>query len=694
MWYLNCLRFGILVALALPLSVQAEEPPVERVVPVEVAGITVTPQVRAPSLRYRGEVNTELGARVQLFLRNTNAPAAGTNGTFFSNGVLFDGKEPQRLINDGDWAWHDTPSIWGEEETAVPPDTLVVWSFNTKTTRWGLGKQFNVEITDWQHIAKIQLPVMLTQPRIWLSAVTFLSSDGAAQPNQLVFHVANDSDKPMKLASVRLYLPESPDHWRLLRPQATALKLDCFPSNGTIPAGDKGGATVATQRLPLSYAVVEVMAEDNAGQPFSLWAHVRIKRESFDISGGWVEEGGLSPSPLTHEIFLKTLQRLHVNTAHIVTVPGYTDQTAPDGLYTRYPLKRFGRLDPVDLYQTDAMLPFVHAVEFLGEPQYEGGGTPRFPQAVLQALLPYAHTRLPTTVTLSDESTWRYYAGLSDYPDFDAYRVTAPAADDWAAYDRWEGRPVGWGAPLETIGDLCRSLREMSRPRPIACWSQGPHFNWSVRDGRKRTSPTADEIRLQAYHALSSRVTSLYWYNLSLPALVQFRDTLDEITRIGREIRMLEPFYLEGDAYRYRQVTRDQKLDWDLASLASPRGALLFALDLDYLPDRSDRVFAFRRRREATFRFELPLYLRHPADVFRVDADGIYDARYALTEQGIQIDDKQHKVAIYVVALSPDLRGQLESKRQALIAEEQALGFDPANRGRDFDALKNLLDSR
>jgi hypothetical protein len=70
-------------------------------------------------------------------------------------------------------------------------------------------------------------------------------------------------------------------------------------------------------------------------------------------------------------------------------------------------------------YDTEEMLPTIHAVEFIGEPQY-GGGRPVPPQEVWEMLAPYQSSRLPTSVTLSEERTWRYYAGLSDYPHDDA----------------------------------------------------------------------------------------------------------------------------------------------------------------------------------------------------------------------------------------------------------------------------------
>ncbi len=147
----------------------------------------------------------------------------------------------------------------------------------------------------------------------------------------------------------------------------------------------------------------------------SLWEHLRIKTESFDISGGWIGDH------LKHEAYLQLLTRLHVNTGQIQDVAGYTDN--PE-LYSRYPMKLFNRMWPVEQWDKDAWLPRVHAVEFLGEPQY-GGGRPVAPQEVFDQLLPYRTSRLATSVTNSEERIWRYYAGLSDYPHFDAYRVVA-----------------------------------------------------------------------------------------------------------------------------------------------------------------------------------------------------------------------------------------------------------------------------
>jgi hypothetical protein len=649
--------------------------------PLEPLGVTVTPHVRAESMRYRREPTPERGARVQLFLR------AGETVTLAP--PRFGGQAAEARLADRSWAWHDTPAIWNDAERAVPAGALVVWHFNQ--TEWTPGETLAVEGAT----AAVSPPLKfdLAAPTAWLSAVTFLGPTNSVQPVECFGYVVNESGADLRPAAVRLWLPESNPNFRHLRPRPWSQSLSTLPADGWIPPGDKGGFRLKTGPLPLTYAALEVKVLDRAGQNRTLWAHLRIKRECFDISAGWVTGDVNGRNPITFEPYLKTLRRLHVNTAHLADTPGYTDSTGPDGLYTRYPLKYFHKLEPFHHYDTDALLPRIHAVEFLGEPQY-GGGRPVPPMEVFTNLLPYAATRLPTTVTHSEERVWRAYAGLSDYAHYDAYRVSAPAADAWRRYDRWDGVRIAWGAPLETIGDMCRSLRELYRPAPVAYWSQGPHYDWGVYGGRRRTSPTPDELRLQAYHALATRITSLYWFNLSLRSLVKWRDTLDELNRVGREIRLLEEFYLTGDAYRFRQTRRDGRLDWDLASLVAPRGALLFALDLDYFPHPTERVFTFRTPRDATFAFDLPPWLRAPADVFRVDADGVHETRWTATASGVEIRDTQNRVAIYVATPERELRHELQRRARDLVAFEESFGFDPARNDADFATLRAFLDAK
>ena len=646
-------------------------------------GVHGVPHLQSTEMQYRKKADFSLGARVEVYLRNTSTEMVVIPA---SADIRLRGRTPEELLKADEWAWHDLPSAWGGEPLRLPPGALTVWSWNGKRAEWGTNTQAELAVGLPGMGQADRMQVRIDNPDVWLSAVTFLGTGTNAQPDSVLFHLVNRTAGPLRLEACRLWLPENNATWRALIPQPwLSNRLDRFPTGGLIPAKHRGGARVVTGPLPLTYAALEVRLSDAGGKPITVWTHQRIKREVFDISGGWVASKLGSSNTLHSEPYLKTLSRMHINAGMHEHVPGYSDTP----LFEKYPLKYMNRLQPVARYDTESMLPRIHAVEFLGEPQY-GGGKPVSPQDCWKAFAPYAPTRLPTSVTHSEERVWRFYAGISDYPHYDAYRVTAPSPDAWGQYDRWGGQRIRWGAPLETIGDMSRSLRELNRPRPVAYWSQGPHHDWRGYGGRKRGSPTPDELRLQAYHALASRITSLYWFNPSLHSLVAFPDLIEPMTRVGREIRMLEEYWLEGDATSHERVLRDGQSDWDLDVVAGPRGALLFALDLAYALDPEERVFKFGPPREATFRFPLPAYLSAPAELFRVDADGVTQVQHTVSGGFVEIRDRVSRAAIYGVAAKTGERARIETRRQVLIARENAIGFDPAGKPADLAVLQGM----
>jgi len=647
--------------------------------PLELCGTTVIPHVQSTEMRYRREPDRSLGARVQLFLVNGSGSTLRITP---ETPVHMRGKTPDALLAAEEWAWHDFPSAWTNAPLELPPGALTVWSLNGKRALWGDGTTADIAINGGTNRFAI------AATKAWLSAVTFLGEATNPFPNSVIFHIANRTAAALRLEACRLWLPVENRSWRALRPQPWTTNFLAFPTDHIIPAGDNGGARVVTGPLPLTYTALEVRLTGADGEPVTLWAHLRIKREAFDISGGWVNSTVAGRSTLTLEPFLKTLRRMHINTGMHDAVPGYTDDEA---LYAKYPLKYMNRCQPFDRYDTESVLPRIHAVEFLGEPQY-GSGRPVPPMEVWRAFAPYQVTRLPTSITHSEERIWRDYAGLSDFPHYDAYRVTAPSPDAWSKYDRWGGQTIRWGSPLETIGDMTRSLRDLNRPAPVAYWSQGAHYDWGVYGGRKRTSPTPDELRAQAYQALAQRITSLYWFNFSLKSLLKFPDLIEPITRVDREIRLLEDFYLEGDAYHFERRTRDGKPDWDLAVVVGPRGAVCFALDLAYFPDPKEKVFKFGSPREFKMDFPLPAFSRPAAEALRVDADGIRAVDFTNTANGIRFTASCGPVNIFVASPRAGLADELKARRQSLVEFEDAFGFDPGRKAEDLERLRRLAN--
>ena len=656
------------------------------VISQEVVGIHVTPHQFSDQMQWRRPPSSELSAKTELFIKNS----ASSDMVFSSaQPPTFDGKSPSKLLSDSEWAWHDTPSTWGGRQVTLPPEALTVFTINGRSAAWGIGTNHQLSIgpTIAESAAKsvASMEFAIEEPVRWLSGVTFLSVDektnnsDSVRPNKIVVHVANNGERPMQILSVRLWLPKPGSNHHVFHAAREFGELDCFPSHGVIARKSKGGFTLKCEPLPLTYCVMEVRVKTQGGKTESLWAHLRIKREIFDISGGWVASQIDGRSSLAIDDYLSLLKRMHINTGQIQEVAGYTDNPYQ---YKKLPLKRFNRLWPLDRYDKDSMLPSIHAVEFLGEPQY-GGGRPVAPQEVWEKLAPYQASRLPTSLTLSEEHSWRYYAGLSDYPHYDAYRVSAPAADSWRAYDRWDGNRIRWGAPLETIGVMTRSLRDLSRPRPIAYWSQGAHDGWKGPRNPRRASPTADELRSQAWHGLANRITSLYWFNLSLRSLVAFADLIDPITQVNREIRMLDEIFLNGNAYEYRRADDG----WDLSSIAAADAVLMVANDLRYRADNAKREFVFTTR-DARFKFKLPDWLAEPLDVFRVDAGGTHDVAHVMSDGFVELHDRVHVAGIYLATTDSSLRTRIDLSHSALVELEESTSFDPAKNPSDLARLK------
>jgi len=91
-----------------------------------------------------------------------------------------------------------------------------------------------------------------------------------------------------------------------------------------------------------------------------------------------------------------------------------------------------------------------------------------------------------------------------------------------------------------------------------------------------------------------------------------------------------------------------------LSVCASGAGPL-FALDLNYKPDLEERIFKFEPSKEAEWTFELPAYLQQINDVFRIDADGIYDVNWNQIEGSVKISDQANQVMIYIVTYNSDV---------------------------------------
>lgn len=633
---------------------------------LRVVGLNRVGHSTEAEMRYLQPRGKDLSARYQLFIRNESGdplPSAANSSP------AINGKDAAQWHAEGRLSWYHFPAQDVTYPASIPSGSLMVWQFNGKDDGWLAPTGFSLRSRDLDTVLRDEV-----QP-VYITHAGFTGPESSIRPDRAAIHLFNDSPKEFLIEDLVLWQAPVDGAWQFLQAGVPLRPFSTAPSDGRLRAGGKAMIVLQSETFRIGYAALQVNLRDAGGERRELWAYLKVRKEAFDISAGWANDPIGGKPAFLNAGFLKALRSLYVNTAHYSGQPGYSDN---DSLYRALPLRYFGQLHPWKNFDRDSLLPRIHGIEFLGEPQY-GGGKPVDPQKVLTQLLPYAPSRIPTTLTHSEERIWRYYAGLSDFPHYDAYRVSAPSADEWSMYDRWKGRRIAWGAPLETIGSMTRSLKSLNRPASVAYWSQGPHEGWEVYGRRRRTSPTPSELRMQAYQALATGISSLYWFNLSYKSLALYPDLLEPMQRIGREVRLLESFYLTGTQWDYRRLTGGDGPAWDLSTFVSPKGVLLFALDLRYHADASTRTFVFAEDRRADLGFKVPEWVGKGWVLRKLDADGLkpIEMRQDATAH-ISFSDRVREAGIYILLPDGDAFDELARRWSELKGLESSWDFNPA----------------
>lgn len=644
---------------------------------LELIGVNKVDHTIESSLKYNEPHSKDLSSRYQFFvLNNTDKPIDSHQ---FRN-TLLNGKSPDQLHKNGMISWFQFPDQDNKFPNLFPPRALMVWQFNGKKNDWLSADGLRISNP------AIDTTIVSKQESIEIEYVAFTGKNENIHPDLATMHLFNHSTSSYRIIDVLFWQPLSNATWQILLPGKRILPLTSLPQDGIIEPGAKGIFQFKNDDFRLGQVAIQVRLEDQKGLEIHRWAYVKIKKEHFEISAGWANDPIQGKPALTNEYFLKTLKALYITTAHYNGQKGFTDNPS---LYSRYPLKYFGHIVPWQKFDTDTLLPRIHGIETLGEPQY-GGGKPVDPQDVSSALLPFAPSRIPTTLTHSEERIWRFYAGLSDYPHYDAYRVSAPSADEWTKYDRWKGKHIGWGSPLETIGTMTRSLKSLNRPLPVAYWSQGPHIGWEVYGGRKLTSPTPSELRSQAYHALSTGITSLYWFNLSYKSLITYPELLEPMQRIGREINLLGSFYIHGTQWTFETIGSESQPKCDYSMIVAPQGVVLFINDLDYSINTADKTFIFSKNNPVNPKFNVPKWVNKNWVLLELNNEGLKQIEYQISDSNkLSFNIIINEVGIYV--LVPENKAEeLKTKWKNIINAESKLDFDPIKNSMDRSKLISL----
>ena len=131
-------------------------------------------------------------------------------------------------------------------------------------------------------------------------AITFLGHGEDPRPHEMALHLQNDSDQTYTLSGLRLWTPSENASSHIFEP-TLRVGLDPLSSTDRILApGQIWSQKLEVGSLELGYAIVEAQfSSQGEDEVHSIMAKIRVRREMFDISGGWVssELDGKSTRP-------------------------------------------------------------------------------------------------------------------------------------------------------------------------------------------------------------------------------------------------------------------------------------------------------------------------------------------------------------------------------------------------------------
>lgn len=338
----------------------------------------------------------------------------------------------------------------------------------------------------------------------------------------------------------------------------------------------------------------------------------------------------------------------------------------------------------------------THLLAYLLQDEPDWRQEPAVPLYTLQRVHIWRQCAVPQPININLARSRRFgeFALLADIASYDAYRVGAPMPDE---------SPHPWGNRLELAAEYTSDLRTNSMPRPIWVWAQGVH-TWHERawvdNALGRAVPTPEEARVQLWFQLSRGAKGVMWFRTlpeaevrryytalaqkALPdmqqaqieelveqVVQQFRETLEEMTRLNRVMQSVRAFLLRSDVgYKgyVRTATEPDKLD--VLSLLSERATLVFVTNFAY--DMHPQGYRFREQKNVTVVARLPNWLK-AIDVFEVTPEGVKPVTWHLERGHVRLTWRTLDEQVALVVVSPDGQARqqiLQAFRQMLSAPD------------------------
>lgn len=570
--------------------------------------------------------------------------------------LVIDDEDADKLAGGESLHW------WDIVPKELPPDGVAALTIN------GTHRLFEGERTcrAWLHTEEGHALRIVLRPFVQSLRITCAIIDGASG---IVFIQNRDESMVFRLENV------------LLGSERVSVQY----LQRTVGPGETVMAKVITDRtLPVGTIVpIRVVATDRAGKRISTGGLVRVTPVHFPI-GTW--DGRVWQDADYRAELLRRGFDTAVFGAGGDQEPSEEEKRVFEQICPQTGLKAlvYAGFEQVQegFLKRNKNNPHILAYMLRDEPDWMD--QPAVPLLCLQKIQLWRQHGVPQPIYINLARSRRFgeFAPLADIPSYDAYRVGAPMPDE---------SPQPWGNRLELAAEYTSDLRLNSLPKPFWVWAQGTH-TWDervwVNEELGRAVPTPEETRVQLWFQLSRGAKGVMWFRTlpedevrkyytelaqkAMPSLEkakvdelveqivqQFRETLDEMTRLNRVLQAIRPFLLRcGVGYpgQVRTATEPDKLD--VMSLLGERVTLVFVTNFAY--DMHPKGYRFREQKNVTVVARLPNWLK-AIDVFAVTPEGVKPVTWHLEKGHVRLTWRavEEHVALAVVASDGQARQQI-----------------------------------
>lgn len=616
--------------------------------PAQPAAITVDavvyrPHVSSEQILEPTPARENLGGSYLVLLHNRS------ESTLRVSRLIIEGKDADQLAGGDQLHW------WDISPREIPPHHVAVLTVNGTHRLIDGGKPCHATLHTEEGVS-LRILMRPVEPSLLITYAYFEGASGS------VFIHNREEGAVYRLESVLLGSEKVSVHYlqRTVGPGETVLLK-----------------VILDHPLPLGTLVpLRVIASDRAGKRFSVAAVLRIIPAHFPI-GTWDDRiwrdaeyrnqllrrgfdtavfgagGDTEPSPEEKAVFEEICPQTGLKALVYV---GF--EQVKEGFLLRH------RNNP-------------HIIAYMLKDEPDWVDKPAVPLFCLQRIALWRKHAVPQPIYINLARSRRFgeFAPLADIPSYDAYRVGAPMPDK---------SPHAWGNRLELAAEYTADLRRNSMPKPFWVWAQGIH-TWDervwVNEELGRAVPTPEETRVQLWFQLSRGAKGVMWFRTLpeeeahryytelaqtiMPALEQakreelveqvvsqFRETLEEMTRLNRLLRAVRLLLLRSDVGytgQVRQASEPDKLD--VFSLIGERAALVFVTNFAY--EMHPKGYQFRQQRDVTVVAKLPNWIK-AIDVFAVTPDGVKPITWHLEKGHVRLSWRVLEEHVALIVVAPD----------------------------------------